>query len=53
MEWCFSFFDIFSPSRAIQDFYYANKISDDVTSGSSIVPKRKINNISANNKAGC
>ena len=31
--------------------YYANELIDDVTSGSSMVPKHKINNISANNKA--
>ena len=31
--------------------YYANKLNDGVKSGSSMVPKHKINNISANNKA--
>ena len=30
---------------------YANELTNDVTSGSSMVPKHKINNISANNRA--
>ena len=31
--------------------YYANQITDDVTSGFSMVPKHKINNISVNKKS--
>ena len=31
--------------------YYSNQLIDDVMSGSSMVPKHKINNISENNKA--
>ena len=31
--------------------YHANELTDDVTSGSRMVPKHKINKISANNKA--
>ena len=30
--------------------YYANKITDDVTNCSNMVPKRKMMNISANNR---
>ena len=31
--------------------YYANELTDDVMSSSSMVPKHKINNISVNNEA--
>ena len=31
-EWCFSFFDIFSPSRDIQFFLLCKLGTDDVTS---------------------